>query len=208
MLSTRYSDALVLAHAWHRSQMRKGTEIPYVAHLLAVSALVLEHGGTEEEAIAALLHDALEDAPNQEEANARRAEIRHRFGDGVLAVVEACTDAEPAGKGAERGLDGAERQKAYRARKTAYVDHLRDPSTSGSVLLVAAADKVHNATAIVGDVRALGASVFDRFTADRETTLWYYRSVCAALSGRVGEEPRIGGLVATLAELVEAMGAG
>jgi hypothetical protein len=187
MLTHRSDEALDLAHAWHRDQKRKGTQIPYVGHLLAVSALVLEHGGTEEEAVAGLLHDALEDAPAQEEAIARRGEIRHRFGEGVLSIVEACMDAEPAGKARERTLEPEAKTVAYRARKTRYVEHLAE--APGSVLLVAAADKVHNAGAIV-----------------RDLTLWYYRAVLAGLEARVGEEPRIAGLVRELGRLVRDRG--
>jgi (p)ppGpp synthase/HD superfamily hydrolase len=204
LLTHRYDDALVRAHAWQRSQKRKGTPVPYVAHLLAVSALVLEHGGTEDEAIAALFHDALEDAPNQEEANARRSEIRHRFGDAVLQVVAACTDAEPDGKGAERKLDEEGRREAWMARKTAYVAHLEH--TFASVLLVAAADKVHNAAAIVRDVGTHGPEVFMRFVGRADGTLWYYREVHTALQARAPEEPRVGVLVAELGRLVREMG--
>lgn len=206
MLTQRYDDALRLAHQWHRGQKRKGTEVPYVAHLLAVSALVLEDGGTEDEAIAGLLHDALEDAPNQEEADARRGEIRHRFGEAVLAVVEACTDAEPLSKGAERELDGDARREAWRGRKARYVEHLGH--VPGAVLLVAAADKVHNAGAIVRDVRTGGPAVFDRFVGKRDGTLWYYRQVLAALEARVGDEPRIAALVLELGRWVGEMGEG
>ena len=177
-----------------------------MAHLLAVSALVLEHGGTEDEAIAALLHDALEDAPDQEEADRRREEIRQRFGEGVLGIVEACTDAEPAEKQRERTPDETLRMERWRARKARYLGHLRD--APGPVVLVCAADKVHNAAAIVRDLRAVGASVFDRFTAKRDGTLWYYEQVLAALEKRVGEEPRIAALVWELSRLVEEMGAG
>jgi len=171
MLTHRYDEALDLAHAWHRDQKRKGTGIPYVAHLLAVSALVLEHEGTEEEAIAGLLHDALEDAPDQEEADRRRCEIRRRFGESVLSIVEACTDAEPSAKALERSLEPGAKRAAYQDRKSRYIEHL--PAADRSARLVAAADKVHNAGAIVRDLHAIGLAVFERFMAKRELTLWY-----------------------------------
>lgn len=205
MLTHRFDDALDLAHAWHRDQKRKGTEVPYVGHLLAVSALVLEHEGTEDEAIAALLHDGLEDAPSQDEADTRRAAIRTRFGDAVLAIVEACTDAEPAEKRRERGPD-EERLATWRARKRRYIEHLR--AASRSALLVSASDKVHNARAIVRDLGMVGPAVFDRFTGKRDGTLWYYRELCAVLSARLGDEPRIENLARELARLVTELGAG
>ena len=206
MLTHRFDEALDLAHAWHRSQKRKGTEIPYVGHLLGVSALVLEHGGTEDEAIAGLLHDALEDAPDQEEADYRRGEIRHRFGDAVLAIVEACTDAEPDERQRARVPDPGERLAKWRARKARYIEHVR--AAPGAALLVSAADKVHNARAIVRDLGAVGRAVFERFTGKRDGTLWYYRELSAALNGRVADEPRIANLVRELARLVEEMGVG
>jgi (p)ppGpp synthase/HD superfamily hydrolase len=204
MLTHRYDDALVLAHSWHRTQGRKGTGTPYVAHLLSVSALVLEHGGTEDEAVAGLLHDALEDAKDQQEADARRDKIRHRFGQGVLDVVEACTDAEPRAKQAEAKLQGDGRRKQWKVRKTGYIDHLA--RATASVLLVSAADKVHNASAIVRDLTADGPEVFSRFVGRREGTLWYYGTVLRALESRAGDEPRIEGLVRELGRLVSEMG--
>jgi len=199
----RYEEALRLAHAWHRGQTRKGTDIPYVEHILAVSALVREHGGSENEAIAALLHDALEDAPDQDEADRRREEMLRRFGAAVLSTVEACTDAEPAAKAPEKDLDDEGRCEAWLARKKRYVDHLG--GASGSALLVASADKVHNAGTIVQHLHAIGPRVFERFNAKREGTLWYYRTVLAALEAKVGDEPRIAALVRELGPLVREM---
>ena len=204
MLTERFDEALRLAHEWHREQIRKGTGIPYVAHLLAVSALVLEHGGTEEEAIAGLLHDALEDAPKQEDAIQRRAAIRQEFGDRVLAIVEACTDADPDGKGAEKRLDEDGRREAWMARKAAYVAHLGE--VGSSVLLVAGADKLHNARAIVRDVEEHGPVVWERFVGERQRTIWYYQEVLRALEARVREEPRLGPLVRDLGRVVRRMG--
>jgi (p)ppGpp synthase/HD superfamily hydrolase len=159
MLSERYDAALVFAHQLHRHQKRKGTEIPYISHLLSVSALVLEHGGTEDQAIAALLHDAVED----QGGDAIRQEIRRRFGNHVAAIVDDCTDTDQIPK------------PPWRARKEAYLAHLRTiPDTSR---LVSLADKVHNARTILADYRAVGEALWSRFEGGREGTLWYYRSL-------------------------------
>lgn len=159
MLSERFDEALVFAHQLHREQERKGSGTPYVAHLLSVAALVIEHGGTEDQAIAALLHDAIED----QGGDVARQEIRRRFGDEVAAIVEGCTDAETIPK------------PPWRARKEAYVEHLKDqPET---VRLVSASDKLHNARSILRDLREIGDAVWGRFSGGRDGTLWYYRSL-------------------------------
>jgi (p)ppGpp synthase/HD superfamily hydrolase len=187
-LGKLFDEALAYAVDLHREQIRKGTQqdaegrpkrpVPYVAHLLGVASLVLEAGGDEEEAIAALLHDALEDHPPGRDPE---AEIREQFGGDVLAIVKACTKEEiPPGLGPEAH---AARRRAIRS---AYFDHLRH--ADGSVLLVSAADKLHNARAIVADLRERGPSALDRFNGDREETLWYYRGVLDGL--RTGGAPR------------------
>jgi len=158
-LSVRYSFALAYAAEVHARQRRKGTEIPYVSHLLAVSGLVLEHGGTEDEAIAALLHDAVEDQGGLE----RLAEIREKFGERVASIVAGCTD------------DPNEKKAEWRPRKERYIAHLQDAESS--VRLVSCADKTHNARAIVSDLRTLGDALFGRFNGGKEGTLWYYRSL-------------------------------
>jgi (p)ppGpp synthase/HD superfamily hydrolase len=161
-LSKRFQDALVFAAELHRDQLRKATAVPYVAHLLAVASLALEHGANEDEAIAALLHDAIEDqggAPTREE-------IRRRFGDVVTAIVDGCTDADVTPK------------PPWRARKEAYIAHVR--SASPSVRLVSSADKLHNARSILADYRRIGESLWQRFKGGREGTLWYYRALVEA----------------------------
>jgi len=158
-LSVRYSFALAYAAEVHARQRRKGTEIPYVSHLLAVSGLVLEHGGTEEEAIAALLHDAVEDQGGLD----RLSEIREKFGERVAKIVAGCTD------------DPNPNKAEWRLRKERYIAHLQDAEPS--VLLVSCADKTHNARAIVSDLRVLGDSLFGRFNGGKEGTLWYYRAL-------------------------------
>jgi (p)ppGpp synthase/HD superfamily hydrolase len=159
LLSLRYSFALAYAAEAHARQTRKGTEIPYVSHLLAVSGLVLEHGGTEDEAIAALLHDAVEDQGGLD----RLAEIREKFGETVANIVAGCTD-DPSGEKPE-----------WRSRKERYLDHI--PMATNSVRLVSCADKTHNARAIVSDLRMMGDAVFSRFNGGKEGTLWYYRAL-------------------------------
>jgi (p)ppGpp synthase/HD superfamily hydrolase len=161
-LSPRFDDALTYASRLHAGQLRKGTAIPYVSHLLAVTAIVLEHGGGENEAIAALLHDAVEDQGGL----ATREAILERFGEGVAAIVDGCTDAEIIPK------------PPWRERKEAYVAHVS--TASPSVRLVSAADKLHNARGILADYRQLGEGLWCRFRGGRDGTLWYYRALADA----------------------------
>ncbi|MBI5564193.1 MAG: HD domain-containing protein [Chloroflexi bacterium] len=155
----RFEDALVLAHQLHAKQKRKGTSIPYVGHLLAVTSLVIENGGTEDEAIAALLHDAIEDQGGD---RVRRV-IRERFGEHVLAIVEGCADTDQTPK------------PPWRKRKEDYIAHVRHASSS--VRLVSMADKLHNARSILQDYRTHGEAVWRRFTGGKDGSLWYYRSL-------------------------------
>ena len=159
VLTTRFDVALAYTATLHRAQTRKGTAIPYVAHLLSVSALVIEDGGDEDEAIAGLLHDAVEDQGGR----ARLEEIRAQFGDRVAAIVEGCSDSE------------TEPKPPWLDRKRAYLDHLRE--APADVLRVSAADKLHNARAILADYRALGEDLWSRFNASRDDIFWYYRSL-------------------------------
>jgi (p)ppGpp synthase/HD superfamily hydrolase len=144
---------------------RKKTRIPYVAHLLGVCAIVLEHGGSEDEAIAALLHDTLEDITPTKQA---RRTIR-AFGDDVYGIVEGCTDGTPNKKG---------RKAPWRQRKETYIAGLEHEPRS--VLLVSAADKLHNARAIVADLRTSGDTVWKRFNATKHDILWYYGALVTA----------------------------
>jgi (p)ppGpp synthase/HD superfamily hydrolase len=162
----RYSAALAFASELHGSQLRKGTAVPYIAHLLSVSALVLEAGGDEDAAIAALLHDAVEDQGGRPMLD----RIRARFGDGVADIVAACTDAEVTPK------------PPWRQRKEAYLASI--PHKPAPALLVSIADKVHNAGAILRDYTQLGEAVWARFAGGREGTLWYYRSLSDAFRDR------------------------
>jgi (p)ppGpp synthase/HD superfamily hydrolase len=181
-LSTRFEEALAYAARLHATQRRKGTDVPYVSHLLAVASLALESGADEDEAIAALLHDAVEDqggAPTL-------AEVRRRFGDRVAEIVAGCTDADTVPK------------PPWRARKEAYLAHL--PAASRSVRLVSTADKLHNARAILLDYRAHGEALWARFTGGREGTLWYYRALIAAYRA-AGGGPLVDELDRTVSEL-------
>ncbi len=165
-LTERFTDAVTWATRLHQDQLRKGTDIPYVAHLLGVTSIVLEHAGTEDEAIAALLHDAVEDqggAPTL-------AEIKTRFGPAVATIVDGCTDAAPP-KGGPKGN--------WKKRKQAYIDHVA-AEKNRSVLIVSASDKLHNARAILGDYEDLGEDLWARFNASRDDILWYYRELVEA----------------------------
>lgn len=158
MMTKRFSDALELAVEAHDGQFRKATTIPYIAHPLGVASIALEFGADEDQAIAALLHDVLEDGGPQ-----YRDPIARRFGRRVLEIVDGCTDGVP-------DQDG--RKADWQARKTAYLAHLR--TAPDAVILVSGADKLHNARAIVADLLVHGLGVFDRFNASRAQTLWYY----------------------------------
>ncbi len=162
----RFEQALVLAHQLHAAQTRKGTTLPYIGHLLAVTSIVIENGGSEDEAIAALLHDAIEDAGG----DPVRKVIREGFGENVLEIVEGLTDTDQTPK------------PPWRARKEAYIAHLGE--ASASVVLVSLADKIHNAGSILRDLRKEGDSVWSRFTGDKEGSLWYYRSLLEAFRAR------------------------
>ncbi len=158
-LSARFTDALAYATELHARQRRKGTDIPYIAHLLGVTALVLEDGGDEDEAIAALLHDAVEDQGGLPTL----AAIRERFGDRVAEIVLGCTDAHTHPK------------PPWYARKERYIAHVRHASPA--VRRVSLADKLHNVRAILHDQRQIGDAVFARFAGGKRGTLWYYRAL-------------------------------
>ncbi|MBU2600803.1 MAG: HD domain-containing protein [Actinobacteria bacterium] len=175
-LTARFASALELARRAHDGQLRKGTRIPYLSHPLAVAALVLEHGADEDEAIAALLHDVVEDGGGRDALDAIRAE----FGDRVADIVLGCSDhvAEPG---------EVDRPKAeWRARKDAYLEHFL--TADRSVLLVAAADKLHNARSIRDDYEVHGSLLWQRFTAGPADVLWYFRSLVAVLQESVEDQ--------------------
>ncbi|HLW49228.1 MAG TPA: HD domain-containing protein [bacterium] len=161
-LTDRFSDAFEYAARLHAAQQRKGGGIPYVSHLLAVAALVLESGGDEDEAIAALLHDAAEDQGGRPQLE----EIRRRFGDRVAAIVEGCTDTFQDPK------------PPWLERKKTYLRHLGEAPPD--VRRVSLADKLHNARSMLADYRTRGEGLWGRFDGNRDDILWYYRSLVGA----------------------------
>lgn len=163
-LTHRFNDAFLFAAEKHGRQTRKSTEVPYIAHLISVAAMVLEAGGDEDLAIAALLHDVVEDCGGKPMLE----EVRQRFGDRVAHIVEGCTDAY------------TDPKPPWRERKQAYLQHLKEADTD--VRLVSAADKLHNAREILKDYREGGEQVWERFKGKREGTLWYYRALADELS--------------------------
>jgi (p)ppGpp synthase/HD superfamily hydrolase len=168
LLSARFVEALTYTANLHAAQVRKGTDVPYVSHLVAVCSLVLEDGGNEDQAIAGLLHDALEDQPRQGKT---AKEIERKFGARVLGIVEACTDAMTHPK-----RPWIERKKEYVARARTHSPEARR---------VSLADKLHNTRSILTDLRQIGDAVWDRFNATPDDILWYYRSL-AGVYGEAG----------------------
>lgn len=183
-LTDRYDRALVYCRHVHAKQVRKGTTIPYMAHLMSVSALVLEDGGDEDEAIAGLLHDTVEDQGGKE----RLADVRREFGVRVADIVDGCTDTD------------FDPKPPWRPRKESYVWHLR--GATPSVLRVSLADKLHNARAIVLDYRSIGDRVFERFNAGKADQLWYYTAVLGAFKSQ-SASPLVGELERVVTELRE-----
>jgi GTP pyrophosphokinase len=185
-LSPAFDDALKFASASHRGQMRKGTSTPYIAHPLGVASIAMEFGAAEAQAIAALLHDTMEDC------GVTRAEIERRFGPDVARIVADCTDSTTHPK------------PPWKARKEKYIAHVA--TVKPDVLLVSAADKLHNARAIVRDVRNDGKGVWKRFSQDPDKVVWYYRSLLKEFSARRKEAaPGFALLLRELESEIEAM---
>lgn len=182
MDTPRFQAALAYAVQIHASQFRKGTRIPYIAHLLAVTSIVLEQGGSEDEAIGALLHDATEDTGGLETS----AQIRAWFGPTVAEIVEGCSDTFEQPK------------PDWWIRKQAYLEHL--PLASPSTRLVSAADKLHNLGSILRDYQTQGEALWSRFKAGKEGTLWYYRSLIEEFEMR-GPTPIAADLKKVMSEL-------
>lgn len=183
-LTDRFDHAFRYASLAHAGQTRKGTAMPYIGHLLAVTSIALEHGADEDEAIGALLHDAVEDAGGQ----VRLDDIRARFGDRVARIVEGCTDTDVVPK------------PPWQARKERYIGHLRTEADR-SVLLVSAADKLANTRAILSDYLEVGDEVWKRFNGGRDGTLWYYCELSAIFSAKL-DSPLSRELARVVAELV------
>jgi (p)ppGpp synthase/HD superfamily hydrolase len=167
VLGDRFRRALVFAFDLHREQVRKGSKgIPYVGHLLGVASIVIEGGGDEDEAIAALLHDG----PEDQGGRATLDRIRKEFGDRVADIVDGCSDTLEDPK------------PPWRERKEAYLAHLEEAPPE--VLRVSLADKLHNARAILSDYREVGEELWSRFNGTREESLWYYKSLVEIFARR------------------------
>jgi (p)ppGpp synthase/HD superfamily hydrolase len=179
-LTERFDRALQYTSDLHREQRRKGSGVPYISHLLAVCALTLEYGGDEDEAIAALLHDAIEDQGGE----TARAEILRQFGPRVTEIVEGCSEEDES--------------IPWRARREAYVRRVR--GAPASMRLVSACDKLHNARSLVMDYRICGEALWSLFTGRRSGTLWYYRAMVTALR-EAGTSPVVEELDRVVTEL-------
>jgi (p)ppGpp synthase/HD superfamily hydrolase len=166
-ITDRFADALAYAERLHRAQTRKGNDIPYIAHLMAVCATVLEWGGGEDVAIAALLHDAVEDQGGLKTLN----EIIDKFGSAVGEIVAACSDSV---------ASDASQKAPWLERKQKHLEHLR--SVDRAVALVTAADKLHNLRAQIRDVRRLGANTMTRFNASPAQIICYNREIAIAIA--------------------------
>lgn len=168
-LTERFHLALKYATFWHRDQVRKSTDLTYILHPLGVASLVLEAGGNEDEAIAALLHDV----PEDHGGDPRLSEIEVQFGVRVAEIVRACSDTLVADR---------EDKAPYQERKQAHLDHLAN--ADDGILLVTAADKLHNARSIATDFLNQGDKLWERFNGSKEQILWYYESMYFLLSRR------------------------
>jgi len=170
-LTEHFDRAVQYANRIHANQTRKGTDVPYMTHLLGVASLVLENGAqSEEEVIGALLHDAAEDQGGRP----RLEDIREQFGEQVAHIVDACTDSYESPK------------PPWRPRKEAYVAHVRERVERGGdepALRVSLADKLHNTRAIIADVRESGDALFERFNGKKDGTIWYYAALVEAFRG-------------------------
>ncbi|MBN2502579.1 MAG: HD domain-containing protein [Anaerolineales bacterium] len=166
LLSPKFTEALLFTTELHARQRRKGSRVPYISHLLAVTALVLQDGGDETTVIAALLHDAVEDQGGMQTL----AEIENRFGKKVAEIVLACSDTTETPK------------PPWRERKLAYLKHLE--TAPPEVLRVSLADKLHNARSILRDLHIQGEAIWDKFNGGKQGTLWYYRSLYEFFSAR------------------------
>ena len=158
-LGPRFRRAFLFAADKHAGQTRKASSIPYIAHLMGVASLVLEFGGNEDLAIAALLHDVVEDCGGMRMLK----EVRRRFGPRVAKIVDGCTDSY------------TDPKPPWRERKEIYLRHLK--KADGETRLVSAADKLNNVRSILSDYREVGESIWARFNGGREGTLWYYRNL-------------------------------
>jgi (p)ppGpp synthase/HD superfamily hydrolase len=181
-LSRQFEKALVYSTRIHGGRLRKKTRIPYIAHIIGVTAIAMEYGANETEAIAALLHDAVEDGGGAK----RLRDIERKFGKDVARIVEGCTDTDQAQK------------PPWLERKKTYLAHVRHASIPTK--LVSASDKLHNVRAILMDYRKEGEGLWSRFNAGKQGALWYYRALVNAFSGK-RIQPLVQELDRTLTEL-------
>ena len=181
-LSRHFEKALTYATRIHGGQLRKKTRIPYIAHIIGVAAIAMEYGANETEAIAALLHDAVEDCGGAK----RLRDIERKFGKKVAQIVDGCTDTDRTPK------------PPWLERKKAYVAHVRHAPMPTK--LVSASDKLHNIRAILMDYRKEGESLWSRFNAGKRGALWYYRALVNAFTGK-RIEPLVQELNRTLTQL-------
>jgi (p)ppGpp synthase/HD superfamily hydrolase len=187
-LSEKFEEALIYATQAHSNQRRKNTGIPFVGHILGVTAIALDYGANETEAIGALLHDTVEDCGGAE----RWRDIREKFGDDVARIVDGCTDTYEAPK------------PPWMERKRAYIEHLKD--SDSSTRLVSASDKLHNTRAILAELRRHGTKVFDRFAGKKDGTLWYYRTLVTAFRQHGDHEDLIDELNRVVTEIEKLVG--
>ena len=194
ILTDRFDRALLYATHVHGGQVRKGTSIPYIAHLLAVAATVLEYDGSEDMAIAGLLHDAVEDQGGEP----RLSDIRNRFGDRVADIVRSCSDTVA-------NSSAGQQKENWHTRKTRYVEHLN--LVDQETLLISLSDKIHNARSILRDLRKpeIGGAVWDRFKDSRKDTLWYYRELAKSFQKRLKDQSAKMQLADELSEIVDVL---
>lgn len=188
--TARLIQAFEFAAQEHKYQVRKDTNIPYISHLMSVSALVYENGGDEDQAIAGLLHDVIEDADPPSRVPHIRKVIHEQFGPRVLRLVEGCTDGEADEKG----------EKApWRERKETYLEALKYKPEE--LLLVSCCDKLHNARAIWTDLNSIGKVLFERFTGKEAGTLWYYQTLVEIFQQRLPNIVAVRELAATVEQI-------
>ncbi len=183
-LSPAFEAALQFSATVHQGQFRKGTQVPYISHPLAVASIVLEYGGDEDAAVAALLHDSVEDC------GVDPVEIRNRFGDKAANIVVACSDSLEKDSASKAG---------WRIRKEAHLEHME--TVPSPALLVLAADKLHNVRSIVKDIREIGPRIWDRFKGGKDGTLWYQDAVLEILKKRGQHRVLVDELARSVAEL-------
>jgi (p)ppGpp synthase/HD superfamily hydrolase len=187
LLGSKFDEAVAYAVDLHRSQLRKESDIPYVTHLFAVCSLVLEDGGTETDAIAALLHDAVEDQGGRPQLDA----IRKKFGPKVAVLVEALSD---------RVLESGETEPSWDKRKRAYLARLAEEPRD--VLRISLADKLHNARSIEADWERIGDEVYDRFNAPKADQAWYFGELAAIFQARLPDSRNLPAFLAVVEKLI------